>query len=177
MEIFIIKTDMLQNVDENLLKKFKQKEISIAKKQQIHCLAYYLVDKLLKENYKIENRKILFQNKKPIIINNQKHFSISHSNEYIALAFSDDNCGIDIEKIKNRDFKSIAQRMNFSVNNLEDFYKEWTKFEAEYKLQASTKSIKNFNYNNYSITATSTNSEENFQIFFLNGNNFSKLKI
>ena len=61
-------------------------------------------------------------------------FQISHSEDLIALAFSDTDCGVDIEKIKPRDYKKVSSRMKFECETLEDFYFEWTKFEAKYKL-------------------------------------------
>ena len=65
------------------------------------------------------------------------HFSISHSEELIAIAFSDSNCGVDIEKIKLREFKRIADRMKFNAETLGEFYQEWTKYEATYSRYAT----------------------------------------
>ena len=67
------------------------------------------------EIYGIESREIVFEDGKPILIDGGKHFSISHSEELIALAFYDTNCGVDIEKIKLREFKKISERMKFEA--------------------------------------------------------------
>ena len=50
---------------------------------------------------------VIFVDKKPMLKNKQKYFSISHSEDLIALAFSDSNCGVDIEKIKYGENSSI----------------------------------------------------------------------
>ena len=92
-----------------------QYEISNEKKWTAHCLSYLLVDKFLEEVYGIKNREIVFDNGKPILIDGGKHFSISHSNDLIVLAFSDSNCGVDIEKVKLREFQSISERMGFEA--------------------------------------------------------------
>ena len=39
--------------------------------------------------------------------------------------------------------------------SLEDFYVEWTKYEAEYKLNRSSKSFKNTKIDEYILTAVS----------------------
>ena len=109
--------------------------------------------------------KIEFKNKKPYLKNRRKYFSISHSNEYIALCFSDFDCGVDVERIKERDYKSIAERMHFDSNSLEEFYFDWTKYEAVYKLGCEFKSYKNFQFEDYVVTTVSANSDEEFQIY------------
>ena len=166
MDIFLIQTANIQNIEEDLLAKFQKKEIFDKKKYLIHCFTYLMLDRILKEVYKIENSEIDFINKKPILKNQQKYFSISHSGEYIALAFSDTNCGIDIEKFKNRDFEKIAHRLRFDIKTPEDFFQNWTLYEAEYKLSEKSKSSKTWQINNYMLSAVSPNSSEDYQIYF-----------
>ena len=127
-----------------------------------------MVDRILREVYRIEKREIIFENKKPKLLTGEKHFSISHTKEYIALAFSDSNCGIDIEKNVPREFEKVAKRMNFEVKTLGDFYKAWTEFEAKYKLGAEVLSKEDFLFENYTITAVSENPEEKFDLFIQN---------
>ncbi len=165
MDIFVIEIVDADSVHKELLKEFQKKEISDSKKWNQHCLSYLMVDRILREFYHIEDREIVYDGKKPIMKTGAKHFSISHSGEYIALAFSDYNCGIDIEKIKDRDFENISERMGFQANTLDDFYYEWTGFEAEYKLRDMPKSSKSFNINNYIITAVSTNQYEQYDVY------------
>lgn len=166
MDIFVIKTT--HDIEENLLLEFQKKAISNKKTLYAHCLSYLMVDRILKSAYGINETEIEFIDKKPYLKNHGKFFSISHSNEYIALCFSDFECGIDIEHIKDRDYVSIAKRMGFSSSSLEEFYFDWTKYEAEYKLGNEAKNCKNFQIENYAVTAVSENQKEDFQIYVQN---------
>ena len=134
MEIFIVEINCAEKIKPETLKQFQKKEITDEEKWKSHCLSYLLVDKFLDEVYGIKSREIVFEDGKPILIDGGKHFSISHSKDLIALAFSDSNCGVDIEKIELREFKKIADRMKFEAETLGEFYEEWTKYEAMYKL-------------------------------------------
>ena len=120
---------------------------------------------ILREKYNIEDREIIFEDKKPFLKNKTKYFSLSHSSEKIALAFSDFDCGIDIEKVKPRDFESIAKRMNFECNNLEDFYQAWTNYEASYKLGKEASNQFFCPIEEYVLTAVSTNPKEIFDLY------------
>ena len=175
MDIFIINTSNTDNISNDLLTEFEHKNFSNIKKRKQHCLSYLMLDRILKEVYKISDRTIEFINKKPTLKNKSKFFSMSHSRNFIALAFSDSDCGIDIEQIKNRPYKKIAGRMKFDCKSLEEFYYAWTKYEAEYKLNNTTKSIKQFQYENYAITAVSNNIQENFEILIQNKEIFPNL--
>lgn len=166
MDIFIININALENISNELLEEFAYKKISNKKKWQIHAFSYLMLDRILKEVYKIENRSVCFRDRKPVLESSLKHFSISHSGDYVALAFSDNNCGIDIEKNKNRDFLNIAKRMNFKSSNLQDFYIDWTFFEAEYKLGSKSFATKTFLLENYTLTAVSNNQNERFEVFY-----------
>lgn len=168
MDIFIIEISNAEKVKSETLKQFQKKDISDEKKLKEHCLAYLLVDKFLDEVYNIKSREIIFEDGKPILIDGGKHFSISHSEDLIALAFSDSNCGVDIEKIKLREFKKIAERMKFEAETLGDFYQEWTKYEALYKLGKDVDygSVANFELDDYALSAVSENPCEEFELYF-----------
>ena len=168
MDIFIIEIIDADNVHMELLKEFQKKEINNGKKWNQHCLSYLMVDRILRDFYKIENREVIFNGKKPFLKSREKFFSISHSEDYIALAFSNYDCGIDIEKMKLRNFEEISIRMGFKCNTLEDFYNEWTKYEAEYKLGKPAQKFKKFRFEDYIITAASVNIQENFEIYIQN---------
>ncbi len=172
MDIFVIEIIDADNVHKELLKEFQKKEISNPKKWNEHCLSYLMTDRILRDFYKIENREIEFRGKKPFLKNRQKFFSISHSGDFIALAFSDNDCGIDIEKIKIREFEEISRRMGFKCNTLEEFYNEWTKYESEYKLGKPAQKFKKYRFDEYIITAASVNIQEVFEIYIQNGEVF-----
>ena len=98
MDIFIIKIINSDNVHRELLQSFQKREISDRKRWNSHCLSYLMIDRILRDFYHIEDREIIFDGNKPILKSGKKHFSLSHSGMFIALAFSDYNCGIDIEE-------------------------------------------------------------------------------
>ena len=172
MDIFIIETSCAEKVSEETLSFFQKKEISVEEKRKTHCLAYLLVDKFLKEYYGIENTQLVFEDGKPMLLDGGKYFSISHSEDLIALAFSDSNCGVDIEKIKLREFTSIAERMGFEANTLGEFYEEWTKYEATYKLGKGTEygSVAFFDLDDYALSATSEDPCEEFDLYYQSEN-------
>ena len=64
--------------------------------------------------------------------------------------------------------------MKFNAKTLEDFYFEWTKYEAVYKLGEKPKSFKHTKFYDYVICAVSANVQENFEIYIQNKENFSK---
>lgn len=165
MDIFVIEIIDADSVHQKLLLEFKKKEISNPKKLNQHCLSYLMVDRILREFYKIDEREVIFDGNKPKLKSGAKQFSISHSGDYIALAFSDFDCGIDIEKNKPRDFKEISERMNFACNTLEEFYSEWTFFEAKYKLGSTPRAVKTYRLGDYTLTAVNENEKENFEIY------------
>lgn len=60
-------------------------------------------------------------------------FSLSHTDGCMLVAFSDSEIGVDIEKIKDRDYMPIAKREYLPMempDSLVDFYNTWTKKEA-----------------------------------------------
>ena len=166
MDIFLINTSEIDNFSEDFLLKFQKKDIRNKKTLMTHCLTYAMLDSILREKYNLEEREIVFYNGKPLLKNKKKYFSISHSCEKIAIAFSDFDCGIDIEKMKNRDFDAIAKRMNFACKNLEEFYQCWTLFEAEYKLNKKTKNKIFFKIEDFALTVVSSDQNENFEIYY-----------
>lgn len=168
MDIFIINVNNVDKVSEETLREYQKKDISVDEKRKIHCLSYLLVEKLLKEYYGIENTHLVFEDGKPLLLDGGKYFSISHSEDLIALAFSDSNCGVDIEKIKLREFVSISERMGFEANTLGEFYEEWTKYEAMYKLGKEVQygSIATFDLDEYALTAVSEDPCEEFDLFY-----------
>lgn len=168
MDIFVIKIESYNNVPQEMLNEFKKREISNSKRLKEHCFAYLMIDRVLREFYQFEDREIIFENKKPILKSGKKHFSLSHSGDYLALCFSDNPCGIDIEEKTERDFEKIAQRMKFDCANIEEFYSAWTQYEAEYKLAEFSKSCWTTTIENYTLTALSSDEGEEFTLYLQN---------
>jgi 4'-phosphopantetheinyl transferase len=119
------------------------------------------------------------------------HFNISHTWNAIAIAFSNDNVGVDIEKIKSPDFQisrrfftSSEQGYILSHNNPGcAFYEIWTKKEAYAKytgegltmsmallnvLKAHIASkINTFQMKNYMISVCNEKPETNYNLIAL----------
>lgn len=168
MDIFIIKTAEADKINDDLLKEFQRKNITYKTSLKEHSLMYLMLDRILKEVYKINNPKIEFINEKPYLNNNEKYISLSHSKDYILIGISDFECGIDIEYMKPRNYTKISKRMKFKCNTIEEFYFCWTKYEAKYKLNQEYKSINQTKFENYAITTLSSNPEEKFEIYYQN---------
>lgn len=169
MDIFVIEITDADSVHQKLLLEFKKKEITNQVKLNAHCLSYLMVDRILREFYQIEDREIIFDNGKPILKSGEKHFSISHSGDFIALAFSASRCGVDIEKNTPRDFEKLAARMDFKSASQDEFYTDWTTYEAKYKLGAKVQSGKTYKLGNYTLTAVSETPNEKFEIYIQSG--------
>lgn len=169
MDIFVIEIVDADNVHMELLKSFQKREISDPKRWNVHCLSYLMIDRILRDFYGIEDREVVFEGKKPILKSGKKHFSLSHSGDFIALAFSDYNCGIDIEQIKPREFEKISQRMGFKADTLGEFYNCWTEYEAKYKLSVPAQKIKAFHLEGYSLSVATVNINEDFELYIQSG--------
>lgn len=110
-----------------------------------------------------------YSNNKPFIINSNLKFNLSHSNNTVALAISDEyNIGIDIERIRPLDMR-LARRIanDIEIKNIDsgkDLISLWTKKEAFVKLNGDSifsnikelkldsKSYEQIEYKDYIIT-------------------------
>ncbi len=112
-------------------------------KPKLHNAGRYIVEYMAKNIYNISNSELEIINKKPKFKFSDINFSISHSKNIAAVCFASSPVGFDIEKIQVRDFTLISKRMNFKTveNTLDEFYRNWTEYEATYKLQLPSKVI------------------------------------
>lgn len=112
-------------------------------KSELSKTAYSLLSDLLFKDFGIQNPTILKTDKgKPYLKDQSVYFNISHTDGAIAIAFSDNEVGIDIEQKREADVK-IARRF-FTQNEAEyvensadktaEFLKLWTKKEAYIKM-------------------------------------------
>ena len=173
MDIYILKIDEADKISENDLIKFNKKKMTHNEKLKAHCFVYYMTDKILKDIYNIHNTELEFIKNKPYLKTREKFISLSHSDEFAVLVVSNSECGCDIEKIKKRNFKKIADYMKFKSETLQEFYKDWTKFEASYKMGMPVHSEKTILYNNYSLSVVSS-VQETFDFYIQTGTSFSK---
>ncbi len=104
----------------------------------------YLI-KILKEEYDLKVKMEDFaknENGKPYLKNSNLFFNLSHSNKYMIIAFSNSALGVDIEEVREIDFKSLSKRFfcpeeNEFILNSEDkqnaFFRMWTLKESYIK--------------------------------------------
>lgn len=138
MRIYYINLEnFIKTHDTDFLKKYTDgREFKSVKRFTEYTTGRYLVKTVAKEIYGLENTEIIIENDKPKFKNGGLHFSISHSGEYIAAAFDEHECGLDIEKIKPRDLTALSKRYEREFETQKDFYEFWTEYEAFIKLQA-----------------------------------------
>ena len=116
----------------NHIKKYKTKE-SFSQSYQ----AWRLLDEVTKKafNIPLKNLDISYSMRgKPVC--KQYHISLSHIKGYVAVAVSEQECGIDIEQIIERqNIQKIANMIwGGECKNLDEFYKLWTHSEAAAKI-------------------------------------------
>lgn len=132
---------------QNLLPDFRLEKIqklSLEKDKKLSAAAYFLLERALKKhkinikNFKWEETK----NGKPFLSDCPLKFSLSHSGNYVAVALSKNEVGIDVQEMKEVDpkitnlvFNEDDHRFyNDSNDKLHAFYKIWTCKEALIKM-------------------------------------------
>ncbi|MGG7177905.1 4'-phosphopantetheinyl transferase family protein [Clostridium paraputrificum] len=162
-KIFIIKTLDVEDEKLNKICEYicceKRTRVNklFNKKDKIQTLiAEILIRGHLIENYNMKNEAIFFEKNsygKPYVKTVENfHYNISHSGEFVVVAISEYEIGIDIEEIKGIEYIDIAK--NFFTNNeleyitsvndgrgLERFYDIWTLKEAYIKFKGIGLSI------------------------------------
>ena len=70
------------------------------------------------------------------LISSRGYLSLAHSQNLVVLGISDAEIGVDTEDItKTRDFKAVAKHCHFDESeNPTSFYKNFTQYEADYKI-------------------------------------------
>lgn len=160
MEIYYINSEeFLKSHDTDFLRRFTDgREFKSVKRFVQYSLGRYLVKSVAKKFYIMADTEIIVENDKPKFKNGGMFFSISHSGKYVAAAFDNVACGLDIEEMKPRDFEALSARYNKDFRNTEDFYKFWTEYEAEIKLQQKTQASYSCVFqDNFMLTAVSVN--------------------
>ena len=174
MKIFYVDSAKYK-IEKEILKSFlKDRKFSSAEKEIQHCYGRFLLEKVAKEIFEIENTELEIINKKPRFKFSDIHFSISHSENIILIAFDKNPIGVDLEIMKERNFKELFARYNYKGENIskELFYKFWTEYEAGIKLQGTQKTKINFPLlETFMVTAVG-NFDENYEIFELTKDGF-----
>ena len=145
MKIFYInideyfKTQPLQK-SHALIKTF-EKDFKSEKRRKEYAISRFLLKYIPEKIYGLNNLEIGIKNKKPYFTNCELNFSITHSQNIVAVAFSKHPVGLDVEFIKKRNFKPVLERLGINAQglDLEQFYHYWTEYEAKVKLQQDAK--------------------------------------
>lgn len=153
MDIYIVKINDIDDL------KLLQLSSTISKQKRERFIKYYhkidkirlvigeiLAKTIIIEQTNLLNNQIQFdinEYGKPSLLNNPSvHFNISHSNEYVCCAFSNNCIGIDVEFINDIEYESIANTyftkdennyISNSANKLDTFYQLWTLKESYIK--------------------------------------------
>ena len=130
----------------------------IEKKKLQSQLGRHLAKQIAEVFYNVQNTEIIIENNKPKFKNSELCFNISHSENIVAVAFDDYPLGLDVEYMKDRDFKTLLERYKIDSNDKNLFYQFWTEYEAEIKIQADIKQKICFNLlPNYMLSLFSSN--------------------
>lgn len=169
MKVFYLNTDKFTVPDDVLKKHLTDRKFASKEKEKQHCYGRFLVEKVAKEFYNLENTELEVVNKKPRFKNSDLHFSISHSENIILAAFDKNPVGADVEIMKERNFKELFARYNYKGKDIskELFYQFWTQYEAGIKLQGTFKTkISQQIENNFMLTVVG-NFDDNYEIIQL----------
>jgi len=146
IKVYLIK---YKEFNETEFSKYMSSKYKNNHQHDISSYAYYKLETILLNefNYKIDIDKICYNEcSKPFIKDNNLYFNISHSNDYILIAISDLNVGVDIEsKIQLKRANSIIEKFNKEeiekynkvINKEEYITKLWVKKESLAKLNGT----------------------------------------
>lgn len=160
MKIYYVdKNEFLKHYDKSFLQKFSDgHEFKSEKRFFEYSIGRFLVKSVAEKVYGLTDTEIIIQNNKPKFKTTDLKFSISHSGNYVAAVFDREDCGLDIEEIKPRNLEAMSARYEKEFQTLEDFYRFWTKYEAEIKLQQKTQDKYSCVFqDNYMLTVVSAN--------------------
>lgn len=133
----------------------------ISKKKLQSALGRHIAKEVARVFYDVKDTEIIIENNKPKFKNTDVCFNISHSNNIVAVALDDMPLGLDLEYMKDRDFKSLLERYNINSESKDIFYQFWTEYEASIKIQAETKQKLCFKLkDDYMLSLFSSNPDE-----------------
>ena len=133
----------------------------ISKKKLQSALGRHIVKEVARIFYDVNDTEIIIENNKPKFKNADLCFNISHSNNIVAVAFDVLPLGLDVEYIKERNFKLLLERYNIASNDKEFFYQFWTEYEASIKIQDEIKQKLCFKLKeDYMLSLFSSNPDE-----------------
>lgn len=169
MKVFFLKKKDFLPYDKRFLfgNSFKSEKRNVE-----FALSRFLLDYVLKNVYNIENFEIELKKNKPVLKNNEVHFSISHSNEIIMIGFDNFPLGLDVEFMKEKNLEKFSKYFKKEFLTYNSFYDFWTKYEAEFKLQNKAKFFKTLIFEkDYTLSLASNNEIKKVEFYKLIKNN------
>ena len=162
MQVFFINSDTFLNDTGFLDEYLEGREFKCEKRRIEFGLGRFLLKYVLKTRFGVKNPQIILKNQKPALKNDEICFSLSHTKNIVLAAFDETPVGVDIEFMKERNFDLIYRYWKKSEKsvNKQEFYEQWTLYEAQIKLQQESKA--NFNaeiFENFMLGICSANSE------------------
>lgn len=176
MKLFIANTsEFLKIIDNSTIQKVYPSE-----KRNIEHNIGRLITKYIALNiYNNEQNEITTKDKKPCFKNSNLKFNISHSDKILGVVFSDiiedsplcqSEIGLDIEKFKTRDLTRLSDYFKKDFKSYNEFYKFWTRYEANYKSKLKNPNVISLKLKDYYISI-SYSSNQKFQIYKISPNN------
>lgn len=142
MDIFYLdnKNFLQSEIDEIIAQ--SNMTFSSSKRQREYALGRFVVNYVAQNFYKIKYPKIEIKDKKPYFPDCDLNFSISHSKDIVLVAFDRFPLGADVEFMKKRDYTKLFDYYKLlpESKDAETFYRFWTEYEAEIKLQSKPQS-------------------------------------
>ena len=168
VKIFTLKTSDI-NISDDLYKQITDKIPSTYFKNPIrqydsnmknHILARVVLFNAMRKYDPDISQKICYnENGKPFFENSNIHFSISHSHDFVACGISDQQIGVDVEKIKDCNIQVVKRFFHDNeydlLSGIDDkllqnrlFTQLWTMKESIVKAkgQALALNLKNYNF-------------------------------
>jgi phosphopantetheinyl transferase len=156
------KSDLSTRLSESELIQYNK--FSNQKRKLQFLIGHAIVKDVCGENVKTDNTGAPFLKKGGV--------SISHKDNWVFVAISDKQVGIDIENMnKKRDFKQISRFLGLPVpDNKIDFYKNFTLTEALFKYRNNDTIPYKFFYklNDYMICLVCMEPKENIEFTYWN---------
>lgn len=137
IEALIKRQDIIAYLKENLCARDQKRLGQMTSQKRI---AEFLAGRWLMKQCFLGAYDILPSGK---IVSKKANLSLAHSGSYAVLVISSEKVGIDIEKmVANRNFEKIALKKGFAASkNADEFYRQWTAFEADFKCDAPKQTL------------------------------------
>lgn len=137
-KVYIIENNLFESIsNKNIPSNIKSRieKYKVKNDYQNSYIAWYYLNEKLKKDFNINlEKEEIFENEyhKPYIKN--IYFNLSHSENLIVIAISNNEVGIDIEIINNnKDYILLKKKLLVDNISNEELIKKWTQIEASFK--------------------------------------------